>query len=136
MVTVEGQSELLTGLHKPTTFQLVRLQFVPAHKPDTIDLPFDVDLIVLKGSGKVSQHPDRVLGFHRGGIVSAEYLLFGITQGVTMPGLKTTSAVTAKALVSDLYREEDVALQWKSVRKAVRLASHVARQHFACYRNY
>ena len=95
-------------------FQLRRIQFVPAQRPDVTPVPTGVDIIVLNG----------VLPVRSVNILYVLRCLWADPQAIGLQEAQDASMKPGPSAASrntkELFREQDVSLRWKTVKKTVR----------------
>lgn len=100
------------------TFQLRRVDFVPAQRQDAAPVPKGVDIIVLNGTLPVRpQHRQEHLH-----ILTLQVLLTvcGSCEQDSDGPAAASVPTTPKMHQKELFREQDVTLRWKTVQKTVR----------------
>ena len=104
-------------VHPNETFQLRRIQFVPAQRPDVTPVPTGVDIIVLNGVLPVSVavRQTQALSLYSPPHSSLQTCNMQEQDSHIMPGSSSMSKNT-----KELFREQDVSLNWKTVQKPVR----------------
>lgn len=103
--------------HPNEVFQLRRIQFVPAQRPDVTPVPTGVDIIVLNGVLPVSPLP--MLSTHSHGVVLSKRQKPPNLQEEQDSSMKPGASGISKN-AKELFREQDVSLSWKTVQRPVR----------------